>query len=138
MTSRTVHNGRKYAVLPDGRRGYGTGRPARAGGHPESERRALGDERGLGPALPREPGSLINGDGPAQRGGPRLRRSLRPAAQTAAAYERRVRRLADELGCRYVSERLYADAAEADVVACVGKLGADPARPVGTAVSSWL
>lgn len=44
----------------------------------------------------------------------------------AAAYERRVRRLASELGCRYVSERLPADAAEADVVACVGKLGADP------------
>ena len=44
----------------------------------------------------------------------------------AAAYERRVRRLASELGCRYVSERLSADAAEADVVACVGKLGADP------------
>ena len=60
----------------------------------------------------------------------------------AAAYERRVRRLAGELGCRYVSERLSANAAEADVVACVGKLGADPRvsgilvlRPLPTGVS---
>lgn len=44
----------------------------------------------------------------------------------AAAYERRVRRLATELRCRYAGEHLPADAEEADVVACVGKLCADP------------
>ena len=44
----------------------------------------------------------------------------------AQAYERRVRRLADELGCRYVGERLGADVEEADALALVGKLNADP------------
>jgi methylenetetrahydrofolate dehydrogenase (NADP+) / methenyltetrahydrofolate cyclohydrolase len=44
----------------------------------------------------------------------------------SASYERRVRRLAVELGCRYVCEHLPGDAEEADVVACVGKLDADP------------
>ena len=44
----------------------------------------------------------------------------------AMAYERRVRRLAEDLGCRYVSEHLPASAEEADVVAAVGKLDADP------------
>jgi methylenetetrahydrofolate dehydrogenase (NADP+)/methenyltetrahydrofolate cyclohydrolase len=44
----------------------------------------------------------------------------------SAAYERRVRRLAEELGCRYACERLSADAEEAEVLAIVGKLNADP------------
>jgi methylenetetrahydrofolate dehydrogenase (NADP+)/methenyltetrahydrofolate cyclohydrolase len=44
----------------------------------------------------------------------------------SAAYERRVRRLADELDCRYACERLPADAEEAEVLAVVGKLNADP------------
>lgn len=44
----------------------------------------------------------------------------------ALAYERRVRRLADELGCYYVREALPYDAEEADAVATVGKLDADP------------
>ena len=44
----------------------------------------------------------------------------------AQAYERRVRRLADELGCRYVGEQLGADVEEADALALVGKLNADP------------
>ncbi len=44
----------------------------------------------------------------------------------AQAYERRVRRLADRVGCHYVCEALPADAAEADALAIVGKLGADP------------
>jgi len=44
----------------------------------------------------------------------------------AVAYERRVRRLADSLGCYYVSERLSGTAEEADVLAVVGKLNADP------------
>lgn len=44
----------------------------------------------------------------------------------ARAYERRVRRLAGELGCYYVCERLPWDAAEAEAVAAVGKLNADP------------
>jgi methylenetetrahydrofolate dehydrogenase (NADP+)/methenyltetrahydrofolate cyclohydrolase len=44
----------------------------------------------------------------------------------AVAYERRVRRLAEELGCRYTHERLPADAEEAEALAIVGKLNADP------------
>lgn len=44
----------------------------------------------------------------------------------AQAYERRVRRLAEELGCHYVCEALPADVPEADAVAAVGKLDADP------------
>ena len=44
----------------------------------------------------------------------------------AAAYERRVRRLAEEIGCRYVSETLAPDVEEADALALVGKLNADP------------
>lgn len=42
------------------------------------------------------------------------------------AYERRVRRYAEELGCRYASEQLPGDAEEAEVLAIVGKLNADP------------
>ncbi|HEU4451199.1 MAG TPA: tetrahydrofolate dehydrogenase/cyclohydrolase catalytic domain-containing protein [Gaiellaceae bacterium] len=44
----------------------------------------------------------------------------------AAAYERRVRRLAEEIGCRYVSELLAPDVEEAEALAVVGKLNADP------------
>ncbi len=44
----------------------------------------------------------------------------------SAAYERRVRRLAEELGCRYACEQLPGDAEEAEVLAIVGKLNADP------------
>ena len=44
----------------------------------------------------------------------------------AGAYERRLRRLAAELGCGYRCERLPADASEADAVARVGLLDADP------------
>lgn len=44
----------------------------------------------------------------------------------AQAYERRVRRLADELDCHYVSEQLRADADLADVLATLGGLNADP------------
>lgn len=44
----------------------------------------------------------------------------------ARAYERRVARLAAELGVRYVGEALPADIEEADAVATVGKLDADP------------
>ena len=44
----------------------------------------------------------------------------------AQAYERRVRRLAEELGCRYVSETLERDIEQADALAVVGKLNADP------------
>jgi methylenetetrahydrofolate dehydrogenase (NADP+)/methenyltetrahydrofolate cyclohydrolase len=62
------------------------------------------------------------------------RRGVRPGLATvlatndlaAEAYERRVRRLAEELGCRYRCERISPDAQEADVVATVGKLDADP------------
>ncbi len=44
----------------------------------------------------------------------------------SGAYERRVRRLAEELGCRFVAEHLDPDADQADVLAAVGKLNADP------------
>ncbi len=44
----------------------------------------------------------------------------------ATAYERRLRRNAEELGCRYVSETLADDVEEADALALVGKLNADP------------
>ena len=44
----------------------------------------------------------------------------------AQAYERRVRRLAEELGCRYVSESLERSIEQADALAVVGKLNADP------------
>jgi methylenetetrahydrofolate dehydrogenase (NADP+)/methenyltetrahydrofolate cyclohydrolase len=44
----------------------------------------------------------------------------------AQAYERRVRKLAEEMGCRYVSEQLAGDVEEADALALVGKLNADP------------
>lgn len=44
----------------------------------------------------------------------------------AHAYERRVRRLAEKIGCHYVCEALPGAAAEADALAIVGKLGADP------------
>ncbi|MDQ4036977.1 MAG: bifunctional 5,10-methylene-tetrahydrofolate dehydrogenase/5,10-methylene-tetrahydrofolate cyclohydrolase [Actinomycetota bacterium] len=44
----------------------------------------------------------------------------------ARAYERRVRRLAERVGCHYVCEVLPPDAPEADALAIVGKLGADP------------
>ncbi len=44
----------------------------------------------------------------------------------ADAYERRLHRLADALGVRYVGERLAADAELAEVLATVGKLNADP------------
>jgi methylenetetrahydrofolate dehydrogenase (NADP+)/methenyltetrahydrofolate cyclohydrolase len=44
----------------------------------------------------------------------------------AEAYERRLRALTSELGCHYVSESLPQDAHEADALATVGKLRADP------------
>lgn len=44
----------------------------------------------------------------------------------AAAYERRVRRLAEEMGCRYTSELLGPDVEQAEALAVVGKLNADP------------
>lgn len=44
----------------------------------------------------------------------------------AKAYERRVRQLAEELGCHYVAEHLPDDIEQADAVAAVGKLDADP------------
>jgi methylenetetrahydrofolate dehydrogenase (NADP+)/methenyltetrahydrofolate cyclohydrolase len=42
------------------------------------------------------------------------------------AYERRVRRLAEALECRYVSERLPADVELADALGTIGRLNADP------------
>lgn len=62
------------------------------------------------------------------------RRGVRPGLATvlagenipADAYERRVRRLAEDLGCHYRCERMSDKTDEADVVATVGKLDADP------------
>ena len=44
----------------------------------------------------------------------------------ARAYERRLRSIAEEVDCYYVHERLDAAASEADALAAVGKLNADP------------
>jgi methylenetetrahydrofolate dehydrogenase (NADP+) / methenyltetrahydrofolate cyclohydrolase len=44
----------------------------------------------------------------------------------ARAYERRLRRVAEELGCRYTSELLAGDVEQADALAVIGKLNADP------------
>ena len=44
----------------------------------------------------------------------------------AQAYERRVRRLAEGLVCHYAAETLPGDVEQADVLAIVGKLNADP------------
>jgi methylenetetrahydrofolate dehydrogenase (NADP+)/methenyltetrahydrofolate cyclohydrolase len=44
----------------------------------------------------------------------------------ARAYERRVRRLAEEIGCRYASESLGPYVEQAEALAVVGKLNADP------------
>ena len=44
----------------------------------------------------------------------------------SSAYERRVRRLAEEMGCHYVSEVLTRDVEQADALAVIGKLNADP------------
>ena len=38
------------------------------------------------------------------------------------AYERRLGRLADEIGCHYVSEHLPSETPQAEVLATVGKL----------------
>lgn len=61
-------------------------------------------------------------------------RGVRPGLATllvgdsypARAYEHRVARLATELGLRYVGDTLPADTEEAEAVAMVGKLDADP------------
>lgn len=44
----------------------------------------------------------------------------------ARAYERRVATLSAALGCHYVAENMPGDVAEADALATVGKLNADP------------
>ncbi|MBW3593928.1 MAG: bifunctional 5,10-methylene-tetrahydrofolate dehydrogenase/5,10-methylene-tetrahydrofolate cyclohydrolase [Actinobacteria bacterium] len=44
----------------------------------------------------------------------------------AETYERRLRKLAEAVGCRYVSEVLDPDVEQADALAVVGKLNADP------------
>jgi methylenetetrahydrofolate dehydrogenase (NADP+) / methenyltetrahydrofolate cyclohydrolase len=44
----------------------------------------------------------------------------------AKAYERRLRRVAEELGCHYVAEELAGDVEQADALAVIGKLNADP------------
>ncbi len=61
------------------------------------------------------------------RGGlPGLATVLTGGSYPALAYERRVRTLAAELGFHYVCEHLAEDVPEAEVVATVGKLDADP------------
>ncbi len=44
----------------------------------------------------------------------------------AHAYERRLRKLADSVGCRFQAEQLPADIEPADALATIGKLNADP------------
>jgi methylenetetrahydrofolate dehydrogenase (NADP+) / methenyltetrahydrofolate cyclohydrolase len=77
------------------------------------------------------------------RGGqPGLGTVLVGSDEPAATYERRLRRLAEELACHYVCETLPDDVEEAEAVAMVGKLDADPRisgililRPLPTTVS---
>ena len=57
---------------------------------------------------------------------PGLATVLVGADYAAQAYERRVRRLAEEIGCHYTSEVLDPDVEQADALAVVGKLNADP------------
>lgn len=57
---------------------------------------------------------------------PGLATVLVGATYAAEVYERRVHRLADELGYHCTREALPGHAEEADVVAAVGKLNADP------------
>lgn len=73
---------------------------------------------------------------------PGLTTMLVGATYAAEAYERRVRRLADDFGYHYVCEALPESAEEAEVIATVGKLNADPRvsgvlilRPLPTHVS---
>lgn len=89
-----------------------------------------------------EAGQVIDGNASAADLGARLAgevgalsaRQLRPGLATvlvgeeytAQAYERRVRRLAERLACHYVVETLSGGVEEADVLAVVGKLNADP------------
>jgi methylenetetrahydrofolate dehydrogenase (NADP+) / methenyltetrahydrofolate cyclohydrolase len=62
------------------------------------------------------------------------RRDVRPGLATllvgdsypARSYERRIRRLATELDCHYVGVELPEDADEADAVATLGRMNADP------------
>jgi len=58
--------------------------------------------------------------------GPGLATVIAGSDYAAMAYERRVRRLAERLGCYYVAETLTPDVVEAEVLAIVGKLNADP------------
>lgn len=71
--------------------------------------------------------------------GPGLATVLVGEDYAAAAYERRVRRLAEELACRYECARLPGDTSAADVLATVGRFNADPRisgilllRPLGS------
>ena len=45
---------------------------------------------------------------------------------TAMAYERRLGRLAEDLGCHYANQHLPADSELAEVLATIGRLNADP------------
>lgn len=57
---------------------------------------------------------------------PGLATVLAGNSYAARAYERRLRGLAEKIGCYYVCESLPENVNEADVVAAVGKLDADP------------
>lgn len=77
--------------------------------------------RDLGDALIDEAADLV-----AQGARPGLATVLAGDDYPARAYERRVRKLAERLGLYYVCEHLSGDVAEADAIAMIGKLGADP------------
>ncbi len=57
---------------------------------------------------------------------PGLATVLVGGSRGAEVYERRLRRLADEVDCHYVGESMPEDVEEADVLAVIGKLAADP------------
>lgn len=77
--------------------------------------------RDLGDTLTGEAAELV-----AQGARPGLATVIAGDDYPARAYERRVRKLAERLGLYYVCEEMTGDVAEADAIAVIGKLGADP------------
>lgn len=79
-----------------------------------------------GTAISRELRARLLGELASSRVVPGLASVMAGDDYTAHAYERRLRRLAEAVGCRYQPEHLPADAEPAEALATIGKLNADP------------
>ena len=79
-----------------------------------------------GAAVSRELRARLLGELASSRVEPGLASVMVGDDYTALAYERRLRRLAEAVGCRYQPEHLPADAEPAEALATIGKLNADP------------